>query len=91
MTGRLLRCRPADASTRVREGPSTYAVVVTQFVTHQLTLSVGSQPAPFWFMYSPADPGCPTTPRSAPPHDESLVFRSIRRRGNVSWRVPDSD
>lgn len=31
---RPLRCRPADASTRVRESPATYAAVVTQFVTH---------------------------------------------------------
>ncbi len=33
-TGVLLRCRPADASQRVRESPHPYAVVVTQFVTH---------------------------------------------------------
>jgi len=35
VTGVLRRCRPTDASTRVRESPPTYAVVVTQFVTHR--------------------------------------------------------
>jgi hypothetical protein len=34
VTGGLLRCRPVDASTRVRESPPSYVVVVTQFVTH---------------------------------------------------------
>ncbi len=34
MTGGLLWCRPVDASTRVRESPPSYVVVVTQFVTH---------------------------------------------------------
>lgn len=35
MTSRLPRWRPADASAKVQESPPTYAVVVTQFVTHQ--------------------------------------------------------
>lgn len=35
MTGRLPRWQPADASAKVRESPPAYAMVVTQFVTHQ--------------------------------------------------------
>jgi hypothetical protein len=35
MTGIPLLYRPADRSTRVRVNPPTYAVVVTQFITHR--------------------------------------------------------
>jgi hypothetical protein len=35
MTGITLLCRPADGSRRVRQSPLTFAVVVTQFVTHR--------------------------------------------------------